>query len=46
MIKDFYHLIEGGEKMGQIIFQKKMVIALCLVIFLGLAWSGCGTTVR
>ena len=31
--------------MGQIIFQKKMVIALCLVIFLGLAWSGCGTTV-
>jgi len=32
--------------MGQIIFQKKMVIALCLVIFLGLAWSGCGTTVR
>jgi len=30
--------------MGQIIFQKKMVIALCLVIFLGLASSGCGTT--
>jgi hypothetical protein len=32
--------------MGNIIFQKKMVIALCLVIFLGLAWSGCRTTVR
>jgi len=32
--------------MGQIMFQKKIVIALCLVIFLGLAWSGCGTTVR
>lgn len=31
--------------MGRIIFQKKMVIALCLVIFLGLTWSGCRTTV-
>jgi hypothetical protein len=46
MIKEFHHLIEGVRKMGQIIFQKKMVIALCLVIFLGLAWSGCSTTVR
>jgi len=32
--------------MGQIIFQKKSVIALLLVIFLGLAWTGCTTTVK
>ncbi len=32
--------------MGQMIFQKRLSIALCLVIFLGLAWSGCGTTVK
>ena len=31
--------------MGQMIFEKKMVIGLCLVILLGLAWSGCRTTV-
>jgi hypothetical protein len=46
MTKEFHHLIEGARKMGQIIFQKKMVFASCLVIFLGLVWSGCGTTVR
>ena len=28
------------------IYQKRLFIALCLVIFLGLVWSGCGTTVR
>lgn len=32
--------------MGQIIFQKRSVIALLLVIFLGLAWTGCTTTVK
>ena len=32
--------------MGQIIFQKRSVIALLLVIFLGLAWTGCSTTVK
>ena len=32
--------------MGQMIYQKRLFIALCLVIFLGLAWSGCGTTVK
>jgi hypothetical protein len=32
--------------MGHIIFQKKLVGALLLVIFLGWVWSGCGTTVR
>lgn len=32
--------------MGKIIFQKKSVIALLLVIFLGLAWTGCTTTVK
>jgi hypothetical protein len=32
--------------MAQIIFQKKMFITFFFVIFLGLAWSGCGTTVR
>jgi len=31
--------------MGQIIFQKKKIVALCLVIFFGLVWSGCTTTV-
>jgi len=32
--------------MGQIIFQKRSVIALLLVIFLGFAWTGCTTTVK
>ena len=32
--------------MGQMIFQKKLVIALLVLIFLGLVWSGCGTTVK
>jgi hypothetical protein len=32
--------------MGQIIFQKRSVMALLLVIFLGLAWTGCTTTVK
>ncbi len=32
--------------MGQIIFQKRFVMALILVIFLGLAWTGCSTTVK
>lgn len=32
--------------MRQNIFQKKSVIALLLVIFLGVAWSGCSTTVK
>jgi len=32
--------------MGEIIFQKRSVIALLLVIFLGVAWTGCSTTVK
>jgi len=32
--------------MGQILFQKRSVIALLLVIFLSMAWTGCSTTVK
>jgi len=32
--------------MGQIIFKKRSIIALVLVILLGVAWMGCSTTVK
>ena len=32
--------------MGQIIFQRKSLIALWLVILLGVGWMGCSTTVK
>jgi hypothetical protein len=32
--------------MGKIIFQKKSVLALLLVILIGAAWTGCSTTVK
>ena len=32
--------------MGKNIFQKKSALALLLVIFIGMAWTGCSTTVK
>jgi hypothetical protein len=32
--------------MGRMIFQKKSIIALLLLILLGVAWTGCSTTVK
>ena len=32
--------------MRRTIFQRKWIIALVLIIFMGMAWSGCSTTVK
>jgi len=45
MVKIFI-ITKKEEPMGQTIFQRKSVIALMLIIFLGVAWTGCSTTVQ
>jgi hypothetical protein len=46
MVKKLYTLAEREEIMSASIFRRKPAMAMFLVLFLGMVWLGCSTTVK